>query len=76
MEKFMKIIHLRYLSARIDAQDCYSAALEADKADGSWYLGVDPGTYNIISIIAELKEINMRKAAMALVLTCFEDITK
>jgi hypothetical protein len=76
MEKFMKIIEKRYLSARRDAQDVYTSESEARKADGSWYLGVDPGTYFIISIIAELKEINMRKAAMALVLTCYEDITK
>jgi hypothetical protein len=76
MEKFMKIIHKRYISARIDAQDCYTSELETRKADGTWIYSVDPGTYYMISIIAELKEISMRKAAMALVLTCYEDITK
>ena len=76
MEKFMKIIEKRYISARIDAQDCYCSELEARKSDGTWIYSVDPGTYYMISVIAELKDISMRKAAMALVLTRFEDITK
>ena len=76
MENLMKIIEKRYESARADVHYCYTSESEERVADGSWYLGVDPGTYNMISIIAELKQINMRKAAMVVLLTCFEDIDK
>ncbi len=76
MEKLMQIIEKRYESARADVHSCYIHESEARVADGSWYLGVCPGTYNMISIIAELKEVDMRKAAMVVLLTCFEDIDK